>query len=285
MNAAPRPALRPGRVAEIGLAVAVARSSPGSSRRRRLARRLARHRRGRGHRVRRARPRSCPPGCAAVASPGTRGHRAGRRLRRSDGLGRPLDRMVDRGRPVVGLAGARARVPLVPRARPPGRGDGGRDSARRGADGQRYRGRPRLGAPRRRDPVALPRRRPDLPAARAGRLLERARAPRGRGDRLRALGRPYPQGCCAHWRLPARVPRCRRAAPHAVAGGRGGRGRGARPLALSLRRAPQRRAARRPRATPGPGGRRLGVHAPPPSSRTAPCARTGSRTGVSSPCS
>ena len=82
-----------------------------------------------------ARPRSSPPPLRSrrrardAAAPAPR--RAGRRgRRRRDGahrLGGPLDRLVDRRRPVVGVAGPRARLPGVPRARP--RGGGARVAA------------------------------------------------------------------------------------------------------------------------------------------------------------
>ena len=156
----------------------------------RIAGRRTGHRRDRGDRLRggRDRPRPARHGSAAPARPGRGGHR--RRGRRPDALGRPVDLVVDRRRPVVELARPRPRLPRVPRARS-ARGSARRGCpARRGAPRARARRRDRLGAARGRDPVAVPGRRSHRAPARARRLLERARAPCGRGARARPLGRP-----------------------------------------------------------------------------------------------
>ena len=97
--------------------------------RRWLAGRRTGHRRDRGDRLcgGRDRPRPARHGAAAPARPGGRCHRRPRR-RRADALGRAVDLVVDRRRPVVELARPRPRLPRVPRAR-----SCSRERCRRGA--------------------------------------------------------------------------------------------------------------------------------------------------------
>ena len=138
----------------------------------------------------RCRARRCAGAAAPAARPGGRGH--GRRRRRPDRSGRvSRSSWSIAGDLLVELARPRARLPRVPRARAARRERSPAAPARRGA---RWRScsRAALGwaLARRRDPVALPGRRPHRAAARARRLLERARAPRGRARSRSASGSP-----------------------------------------------------------------------------------------------
>ena len=218
-------------------------------------------------------PRLDRPGSAAVAA-----------LAALTALGGALDGVVDRRRPLVGVARARARLPRLPRARAPRRSARRRCAAGRRPHGARRRGRARLGAARRRRPLALPGRRPDRAAARARRLLERAGAARRRRRSRSVSGRPGIDGSRVRIAgLLARLRRRPRAAPHPVAGGGGRSGRRARAVARALRRAAGRRTPSRSwRGVPGSRRRRAGRSRGRRSSRTARCARTASPTGGSS---
>ena len=190
MDAAPRSAVPRGRSAEAGLLVAVgallaaAVFHGGGSRVDSLASVGIAALVVAGHRARvRAQRRAAPP------SPRPDGADRDPRRRRADRLGRDLDRLVDRRRSLVGLARTRSRLPRVPRSRAPRGSAVRRGAAPRLAPRGRRRGRDRLGAPRRCDPLAVPGRRSHRAPPRAGRLLERARAAGGRRDRPRPLAR------------------------------------------------------------------------------------------------
>ena len=252
---------------------------------RRVRRRLARVGRCGGHRHRVAGACSGPPRSPPRAAARRRRH--GDRSRRGGPhrLGRSLDHLVDRRGPVVGVARARPRLRRVPRPRGARRRAPRRRAPRGRTHRRRARRRARLGPPRHRDPVALSGRRPDRSPARARRLLERPRAPGRRRDRVRPLdGRGAACAVACH-RLPARLRRRSRRAPHPVACGAGRGGGGPRPVARALRRQDRGRRAHRGRRDPRGRRRRLGVHAGGPRGRRrAACRPRGRRPGVRRAC-
>ena len=131
-------------------------------------------------------------GVLALPRLGRCGPRRRRRRRRARGLGRRVDRLVDRRRPLVGGARERARLPRLPRPRPRAGGVAPRGGGpRRGCVvlALRARGCARVGAARARGTGPLPGRRPHRPAARARRLLERPRAARRGGGAPRPVAR------------------------------------------------------------------------------------------------
>ena len=127
--------------------------------------------------------------------------------------------------------------------------------------GRRARRGARLGPPRSRDPLPLRGRRPDRAPPRAGRILERARAPRRRcaGDRPLARARPETPG--SRRRSAPRLRGGARAAPHPVAVGPRRRSPRPRPLARALRQEARGRVSPRAPRRPGARRRRLGLHA------------------------
>ena len=160
----------------------------------------------------------------------------------------------------MGLARPGPRLPRVPRTGTPRGGTLRRGPAPRVPPRRRRRGGDRLGAPGRRDPLALPGWRPHRAPPRAGGLLECARAPRGRGDRLRPLACERASAGAPRRRSHARV----RRGAHDPARPVTGRGRGCRRGRRPLARAEPGAAGRRPQAgrlrRPRFRGRRLGVH-------------------------
>ena len=190
--------------------------------------------------------------------------------------------VVDRGRPARGT-GSRAASSTSPSSRSGCSRE--RSPAARGASRRSLAlvlaRRARLGAARRRDPVALPGRRPHRAPARARRLLERARAARGRGARARPLGGAGVDGrgagspgCLLVYGavLALLLTQSRAGVVGAVAV--------LAPLARPLRRAARGRArARSSPGVPALARRGLGVHPARRSSRTARCAPTASADG------
>ena len=238
------------------------RSAPGRGRlpRGRLSGRFARVRRYRGARRRRDRARVRAQRRAAPPSPRPDGADRDPRRRRADRLGRDLDRLVDRRRSLMGLARTQSRLPRVPRSRAPRGSAVRRGAAPRLAPRGRRRGRDRLGAPRRCDPLAVPGRRSHRAPPRAGRLLERARAAGGRRDRPRPLARERASTGAPRRRGAARVRRGARDAAHPVTVRGRRRRRGRRPLARAEPGAAGGRPAPGRLRRPGARGRRLGLH-------------------------
>ena len=175
-----------------------------------------------------------------------------------------------------------ARLPRLPRPRRAGRRGLARPARGRRGPRARPRARARLGAARRRRPVALSRRRPHRAPARAGRVLERPGAARRRGGRVRALGGPWGRPGPTRRREPARLRGRRRPVPDAIA--RGGTRRG-RALTLWLVLSDERPAdALRAALATLPAALVVGwAFTALRSSRTAPSAATGSTPGGSSP--
>ena len=244
----------------------------GGAVRRRVGRRLGRVRRCGGHRDRVAGARRGPPRSPPSAAAGRRRRDDGGRRGGPHRLGRSLDHLVDRRGSVLGVARPRSRLRRVPRARGACRRAPRRCPPCRRAHRTRGRRRARLGAPRRRDPVALSGWRPDRSPTRARRLLERPRAPGRRRDRLRPVDRGGPARAVACRRVTARLRRSPRRAPHPVACGAGRGGGGHHPVARALGgqtgwTARARRSPRSPRPS-SPAGRSRG----PLSWTTASCA-------------
>ena len=200
----------------------------------------------------------------------------GRRRRRRrvalDRLGGRLDRLVDRRRPLVGLARPRARLRRVPRARAARRRPRGRSApGRRGRRGRR-RGRARLGAARSRRPS---------PSSRTAIAIARLREPVGYWNALALLadaglalglwlarapgGSSFASGgCCSSTGRPSRCSSPSRGPVSSA------RSRYSRSGSCSRRRAWPTASASLVAGLPGARGRRLGLH--PPRARRGRCA-------------
>ena len=120
---------------------------------------------------------------------GRRAARHDRRLRRVAGA---VGALVDRARPLVGHVRQGRRPRRVPRARAARRPRPARVQAGGAAAGRPARRCARVGAPRQGDSRPLPGRRARGPAAKPGRLLERARAARRPVAATRPLARHAP---------------------------------------------------------------------------------------------